>query len=494
MFGKAGMREIRESVGRYAAGFDPALVSGADAEVILADAIAAENMLAAIRSMAGARVAECASWKREGDRSAAHQLARKAGIPLGRAQEALSTAERLSQQPELDGALRRGELSPSQAAPISSAVKANPGAEKRLVGLAKRSSLKELDDECSRTKAAALPDEQARQKEIHRRRFLCKRRTADGAGELVYRSTLEETEEIFSVARGFANRLFHKARVDKRDEPTEAYLADGLLFATRAGAQAAAKVQPDPGPFAEGAGEAPTTSEPDAEGPEPLLGQSSHTTCGPVAAEGGAGADWGDSEHDHHRPAASDVPENAADAPLSLLASAVPDPLDLGGPAVPYKILVRVDFPALLRGYPVEGEVCEIAGSGPVSTQAVKDLVARGGYLATVLTEGEKVTGVVNHGRQVTAAQRTALEWLHPTCSVEGCAVTARREIDHRLPWADTHYTVLELLEWPCDHHHDLKTYKGWDFVEGVGKRPLVPPEDPRHPKHATGPPEAEAG
>ena len=450
MFGKAGMRAIRESVGRYAAGFDAAVVSGSDAEVILADAIAAKNMLSAVEAIAAARVAECGSWQRDGDRSAAHQLARKCGVALGQAQEALSTAGRLSCQPTLDGALRRGELSAAQAAPISSAAEANPGAEQRLVGLAARSSLKELDDECARTKAAALPDEQARQRQIHRTRSLRKRRTAGGAGELVYRSTLEETEEIFSMARGFANRLFHKARLEGRPQPNDAYMADGLLFATRAGAQAASKVQADPGPFDEG------------EVPASCAGEASSPAGDPAALPG--------------------------------LAPAVPDPLELGGPAVPCKILVRVDFPALLRGYPVDGEVCEIAGSGPVSTQAVRDLVARGGYLATVLTEGEKVTGVVNHGRQVTAAQRTALEWLHPTCSVEGCAVVVGREIDHRLAWADTRVTVLELLEWPCAHHHDLKTYRDWDFVEGVGKRPLVPPEDPRHPKHATGPPAAQAG
>ena len=46
----------------------------------------------------------------------------------------------------------------------------------------------------------------------------------------------------------------------------------------------------------------------------------------------------------------------------------------------------------------------------------------------------------------------------------------------------------------PCKHHHYLKTYKGWDFVEGMGKRPLVPPEDPRHPRNRNAPPEEEAG
>ena len=33
-------------------------------------------------------------------------------------------------------------------------------------------------------------------------------------------------------------------------------------------------------------------------------------------------------------------------------------------------------------------------------------------------------------------------------------------------------------------YHHDLKTYKGWALVEGSGKRPMVPPDDPRHPRY----------
>ena len=37
-------------------------------------------------------------------------------------------------------------------------------------------------------------------------------------------------------------------------------------------------------------------------------------------------------------------------------------------------------------------------------------------------------------------------------------------------------------LDYPCDYHHELKTRHGWKFVEGTGKREMVPPDDPRHP------------
>jgi hypothetical protein len=58
-------------------------------------------------------------------------------------------------------------------------------------------------------------------------------------------------------------------------------------------------------------------------------------------------------------------------------------------------------------------------------------------------------------------------------------------EFDHREDWSKTHFTLLDLSDRPCTHHHFLKTHEGWAFVEGTGKRPFVPPDDPRHPRNA---------
>ena len=61
------------------------------------------------------------------------------------------------------------------------------------------------------------------------------------------------------------------------------------------------------------------------------------------------------------------------------------------------KVLVRVDFDTLLRGYTLDGEVCEIAGYGPVAVSAVRDLLATGNaFLAAIVTKGEKVVGVAH--------------------------------------------------------------------------------------------------
>jgi len=148
------------------------------------------------------------------------------------------------------------------------------------------------------------------------------------------------------------------------------------------------------------------------------------------------------------------------------------------------KVLVRVDLEALFRGYPAEGELCEIAGYGPVPVSVVKELLAQGDtFLAAIITKGQAVVGVAHLGRSHTAAQRTALQWLYPICAVEGCSALAR-EIDHRHDWVKTLTTRFEDSDPYCHHHHYLKTHQGWRLVEGSGKRVFVPPDDPRHPNN----------
>ena len=87
---------------------------------------------------------------------------------------------------------------------------------------------------------------------------------------------------------------------------------------------------------------------------------------------------------------------------------------------------MRVDFPTLLRGYPIGDEVCEIAGYGPVAVSAVRELLESGSaFLAGIVTKGEAVVGVAHFGRRPLAKQQSALEWLYPTCAAEGCNARA---------------------------------------------------------------------
>ena len=154
----------------------------------------------------------------------------------------------------------------------------------------------------------------------------------------------------------------------------------------------------------------------------------------------------------------------------------------------PIKLIIRVDYDTLLRGYPLEGELCDIPGLGQIPVSLIDDLVAQGNvFVAAALTRAVEVKSVYHHGRRPNAHQTTALELIFPGCTVKGCAVRHGLQYDHRDDWIKTHYTVLDGLDGLCGHHHHLKTHKGWALVDGTGKRHFVPPDDPRHPRVRTG-------
>ena len=145
--------------------------------------------------------------------------------------------------------------------------------------------------------------------------------------------------------------------------------------------------------------------------------------------------------------------------------------------AVRHKVIVRIDLDAFFRGYPTDGETCDVAGV-PVAVSAVDEILSSAGtFLAAVITRGERLVGVAHLGRAPTAKQQTGLEWLYPTCAAEGCSQAARLQRDHRVDWARSKVTLFELLDLLCPFHHRLKTVENWMLVEGRGKRPFVPPE-----------------
>ena len=74
---------------------------------------------------------------------------------------------------------------------------------------------------------------------------------------------------------------------------------------------------------------------------------------------------------------------------------------------------------------------------------------------------------------------RTALEWRDTKCEVSACDARLGLELDHDTPWADTHHTTLNELQWLCRHDHWLKTVKGYRLVGPPGNRRLIPPHEP---------------
>jgi hypothetical protein len=69
------------------------------------------------------------------------------------------------------------------------------------------------------------------------------------------------------------------------------------------------------------------------------------------------------------------------------------------------KIIVLIDHSALVRGYPVSGETCEIPGVGTIDVATVQAWMTDA-FVAAVLTDGTDITKVVHMGRRATASAR----------------------------------------------------------------------------------------
>jgi hypothetical protein len=146
-----------------------------------------------------------------------------------------------------------------------------------------------------------------------------------------------------------------------------------------------------------------------------------------------------------------------------------------------YLGLLRLDIEALQRGQVQGEETCEIAGLGPIPVSVARRLLGDA-VLRLVITRGTDVLNVTSLGRGPTAAQKVAMLWGAPGCVVTGCPRMAGVEYDHRIEWRHTRHTTISELDRLCDHHHDLKSYKGWALFRGPdGTTEMVPPSDPRH-------------
>ena len=150
----------------------------------------------------------------------------------------------------------------------------------------------------------------------------------------------------------------------------------------------------------------------------------------------------------------------AADALVALVRG------EQAGP--PAAVAVRVDHAAWVRGHTEEGEMCDIAGIGPIPVATARAL-ADDGVLKVVVTRGVDVVAVAHAGRTIPAHLRTALEARDPKCVIPGCDVRDRLEIDHLLAFAEGGPTALDNLARICHRHHYLKTHQGWVLAGGPG-------------------------
>ncbi len=320
MFGSVSVEEVRERlaamrelVGRL----EPDLVPLPEAPTIWQAFDAVERLASSAKTLLATRVDESGVWQRAGDRSAPEYLARKSGTSMGAARSSLETSKRVRNLPHTQSAMRRGELSRSQADEIAGAAAAKPDAERSLLSTAAGSSLSELRERCARTRAAADPDCDATDRRIHAERRLRRWTDAEGAWNMSARGTADAGSRLNAVLNPIIDELFNAARRGGRREAREAYAFDALV-------------------------------------------ELAHRHLG--RRDDGAATPAGGIES-----APGTVPGTSANAGGGRRAERTGNPTHLA--------LLRVDLAALVRGRAKGDELCEVAGVGPISTRTARSLL-----------------------------------------------------------------------------------------------------------------------
>ena len=142
--------------------------------------------------------------------------------------------------------------------------------------------------------------------------------------------------------------------------------------------------------------------------------------------------------------------------------------------------VVIVDAQALRRGTAQGDELCEIEGIGPVSVEAVTELVGDGG-MQLLVRDGVDIRTVTSTRRDLPQRVEAALWVRDRTCAVSGCGKRHGLVVDHcHVDFGDDGPTELANLVRLCPEHHDLKTYGGWRLEGGPGKWQWIAPEHPQ--------------
>ncbi|CAB4772811.1 MAG: DUF222 domain-containing protein [Actinobacteria bacterium] len=124
-------------------------------------------------------------------------------------------------------------------------------------------------------------------------------------------------------------------------------------------------------------------------------------------------------------------------------------------------INIRIDIDALKRGHTEHGEVCEIAGVGPIPVATATEYLGEA-FLKLLIVDGVDIKTVAHMGRHIPAPLRTAVEERDRVCQVPTCDVTLGLEIDHIKPFAEGGPASLENLVRLCKRHHLQKTHDGY--------------------------------
>jgi Domain of unknown function (DUF222)/HNH endonuclease len=154
---------------------------------------------------------------------------------------------------------------------------------------------------------------------------------------------------------------------------------------------------------------------------------------------------------EHERPEAY-----AADALMALCEKATTKQIRTSGTKTtrPNSVInIRVDIDALKRGHTENGEVCEIAGVGPIPVATATEYLGEA-FLKLLIVDGVDIKTVAHMGRHIPAPLRTAVEERDRVCQVPNCDMSIGLEIDHIKPFAEGGAASLDNLVRLCRRHH----------------------------------------
>jgi hypothetical protein len=126
---------------------------------------------------------------------------------------------------------------------------------------------------------------------------------------------------------------------------------------------------------------------------------------------------------------------------------------------------IRIDIDALKRGHTEHGEICEIAGVGPMPVATATEYLGEA-FLKLLVIDGTDIRTIAHMGRALPAKLRTAVEERDRVCQVPTCDVTLGLEIDHIIPFAEGGVASLENLVRLCKRHHLQKTHDGYRLIK----------------------------
>ena len=134
-------------------------------------------------------------------------------------------------------------------------------------------------------------------------------------------------------------------------------------------------------------------------------------------------------------------------------------------------INIRIDIDALKRGHTEHGEVCEIAGVGPIPVATATEYLGEA-FLKLLVVDGVDIKTVAHMGRHIPAPLRTAVEERDRVCQVPTCDMSIGLEIDHIKPFCEGGPASLENLVRLCKRHHLQKTHDGYRLIKIEGSEP----------------------